>query len=118
MNRRELVGVITVLLAAGTVAYLSGGPPSLFGHSPDEIKLVFKTYSTDCTNNVIGASCSASCSASEKAVSGNCITDFGYAFGRWGVTDATTNQRTWDCTDNSHGQGVRLFAQVICLDVG
>lgn len=121
--RFELVGVFLLVCAAVAVA-VGGNAPSIMGHSPDEVELRFRTYSTNCSTNAAGVSCTAKCNnASERAIAGNCVTEYGYAYGRFGVTDALGVQQSWECTDNAHDyQGEPyapyLRAEVVCLRTG
>jgi hypothetical protein len=120
--RWELVGLLVLGVAALAVAQAAPNPPVL-GHSPQEVALRFATYSTDCSTNAAGVSCVATCaSASERAVVGNCVTLYGYAYGSFGITDGSS-QQSWECSDNSHTYQsgyapAYLRAEVVCLRTG
>ncbi|MDP2666214.1 MAG: hypothetical protein Q8P05_01795 [Candidatus Diapherotrites archaeon] len=120
--RWHLVGVLVVALAVVIAAY-GTNIPRIFGHSPDEIALKTVVYDTDCTNfqgyaSGAGNPCRATCILpDEVAVGGNCISFTGYAYQAFGLTDASTNQKFWECSDGSHGPSSFLRAQVICLKV-
>jgi|GEM_PF-4467313 len=124
--RWELIGVILLGIAALAVA-VGGNSPSTMGHSPEEVELLFSTYTRNCSTNTASDWCSVPCAlANERAIAGNCVTEYGYAYGRFGVTDASGNQQVWECTDNSHdydsgadpSYAPYLRAEVICLRTG
>lgn len=112
-----LLSVAVLAVAVGT------NNPPVMGHSSQEVALRLATYSTDCSTNAAGTSCVATCaSASERAVVGNCVTLYGYAYGGFGITDGST-QQSWECSDNSHAYQAGyapayLRAEVVCLRTG
>lgn len=118
LNMRLFPILFVIGLAWGAIAY-GGSTPSTLGHSTGEIKYLFSTYSNDCKANDYDSTCVASCvQPNERAVGGNCISDFGFSFKGYGVTDASSGMQSWECFDSSHGPGVRLLAEVVCLRVG
>ncbi len=126
MNRffsRQIVGLMLLVIASVAMGF-GGNAPATQGHSPDEVQLRLNTgagfpYSVDCTPNNTGEDCYAECpKPNERAIGGNCITSTGLAFAGYGITDAASGQKRWECYDSSHGFDNYLRAQVICLEVG
>ncbi len=116
-----IVVALGLLLIAGTVAYLTGGPASFFGHSEEEIE---DDITLPLTNSCFYKFCSAACPNDYYAVSGSCetVVDFpnnasGYQYNLSGVLP---DLREWNCfNDDLANDGVEAIqASVVCARTG
>lgn len=127
-----VLGIILLVIAAGAVAYLSGGPASFFGHSPGEIENDFITVTQACNDSTAFGGqykfCEALCPTGPTdyyALSGSCKTivndfpnnDSGY---RYNLSGVMPDLRGWSCFNGDLANDPNEFveASVVCARTG